>query len=448
MAKTKISEFNANPALNTDIDSINISEGCAPSGINDAIRELMSQLKDWQSGTSNDPYVVGSSGSLTLNQGTANTVPYLNGSKVVTSGTALSFDGTNLGLGVTPSAWSGVKAFQIGAQGSLASNGNLMQMRSNAYFDGSADRYIATSTASDYYQNAGSHVWRIAASGTAGNAITFTQAMTLDADGDLGVGTTSPSVRVHAVGAGEDKAEIQVQNTSTASSSRALFRVKSASSTYGGGLMMSNATDPAYATSSLLLYNFDSQPLVFGTANTERARIDSSGNLLVGTTSVVGSSGAGNTHIVGSTNNNSYGVLAMRNSNSSAGKYWHIGPVNDNGFVVYNQNGNGVYITDGGSSWTSNSDERIKDIIEPISDAASKVSSLRAVIGKYKTDKENKRRPFLIAQDVQKVLPEAVNVQNDNQGTLGLQYTDVIPLLVAAIQELKAEFDAYKASHP
>jgi hypothetical protein len=65
MARTKISEFSATPASNTDIDSINIAEGCAPSGINDAIRELMAQLKDWQSGTSNDPMVIGSSGSLT-----------------------------------------------------------------------------------------------------------------------------------------------------------------------------------------------------------------------------------------------------------------------------------------------------------------------------------------------------------------------------------------------
>ena len=50
MAKTKISEFSATPANNTDIDSINIAEGCAPSGINDAIRELMAQLKDFQTG--------------------------------------------------------------------------------------------------------------------------------------------------------------------------------------------------------------------------------------------------------------------------------------------------------------------------------------------------------------------------------------------------------------
>jgi len=56
MAKTKISEFSATPANNTDIDSINIAEGCAPSGINDAIRELMSQLKDFQTGAVGDSF--------------------------------------------------------------------------------------------------------------------------------------------------------------------------------------------------------------------------------------------------------------------------------------------------------------------------------------------------------------------------------------------------------
>lgn len=50
MAKTKISEFSSTPSNNTDIDGINIAEGMAPSNVNNAIRELMSQLKDWQSG--------------------------------------------------------------------------------------------------------------------------------------------------------------------------------------------------------------------------------------------------------------------------------------------------------------------------------------------------------------------------------------------------------------
>jgi hypothetical protein len=63
MAKTKISEWSSTPANNTDIDSINIAEGCAPSGINDAIRELMSQVKDLYSGTSGDLISVAGGGT-------------------------------------------------------------------------------------------------------------------------------------------------------------------------------------------------------------------------------------------------------------------------------------------------------------------------------------------------------------------------------------------------
>lgn len=59
MAKNKISEFSSTPANNTDIGGINIAEGCAPSGINNAIRELMAQLKDQQSGTDGDGFTVG-----------------------------------------------------------------------------------------------------------------------------------------------------------------------------------------------------------------------------------------------------------------------------------------------------------------------------------------------------------------------------------------------------
>jgi len=59
MAKNKISEYSATAANNTDIGGINIAEGCAPSGINNAIRELMAQLKDQQVGTDNDNFTVG-----------------------------------------------------------------------------------------------------------------------------------------------------------------------------------------------------------------------------------------------------------------------------------------------------------------------------------------------------------------------------------------------------
>lgn len=63
MPKTKISEFDLTAANNTDIDGIDISEGCAPSGINNSIRELMSQLKDFQGGTSGDKLAIAAGGT-------------------------------------------------------------------------------------------------------------------------------------------------------------------------------------------------------------------------------------------------------------------------------------------------------------------------------------------------------------------------------------------------
>src|SRR5210317_1577895 len=70
MAKTKISEYDSTAANNTDVDGINIAESCPPSGINNAIREVMAHLKDFQSGVSGDTFTntstLTSSGTLAV----------------------------------------------------------------------------------------------------------------------------------------------------------------------------------------------------------------------------------------------------------------------------------------------------------------------------------------------------------------------------------------------
>jgi hypothetical protein len=166
---------------------------------------------------------------------------------------------------------------------------------------------------------------------------------------------------------------------------------------------------------------------------------------------------------IGGTGSSAVGVLALNGTTASgygpivigfkngagvwqAGTYGYINNTTDSSYGIKVGTSGGVYVSVGGTSWTAVSDERMKDIIEPITNAINKVTQLRAVIGKYKTDEEGTRRSFLIAQDVKAVLPEAVNSSNLDE--LGVQYTDVIPLLVAAIKELKAEFDAYKLTHP
>ena len=103
-----------------------------------------------------------------------------------------------LGLGVTPSAWETAsrKVFQIGTGGTgnvhFAGGATTTVLSSNYYFNGTNSIYINSGAAQAYVQASdGSHQWLTAASGTAGNAISFTQALTLDAGGNLLLGTTS-----------------------------------------------------------------------------------------------------------------------------------------------------------------------------------------------------------------------------------------------------------------
>lgn len=101
----------------------------------------------------------------------------------------------NVGIGVTPSAWkSNYRAGQFGTGGTVAArtDNSGVNFSSNWFEDsGGADRYINTAHATRYLQLSGAHSWFTAPSGTAGNEITFTKAMTLDASGSLLVGTTS-----------------------------------------------------------------------------------------------------------------------------------------------------------------------------------------------------------------------------------------------------------------
>lgn len=277
-----------------------------------------------------------------------------------------------LGFGVTPSPWGGgYKGFDIAGNGAINTANSLFNITANAYWNGTNWIYSSTDYASRMRQYQGAFAWYNAPSGTAGNAITFTQAMTLDASGNLLVGITSAFL------------------TSRVS------------------------IESANSNNSRITQN------IFNTAATSTNRTDN--------------------RIVRVASNASNADVALQLTDSVTNNYFFGG---NNGGAYVSANSNGVRLSNGGTSWASDSDENLKTDLVPIADAANKVASLRAVTGRYKTDAEGVSRAFLIAQDVQAVLPEAVF---DEQGTLMLAYTETIPLLVAAIKELKAELDATKA---
>jgi hypothetical protein len=105
----------------------------------------------------------------------------------------------NLGLGVTPSAWSGVTAFQFGTVGSISAGGGITNFGHNFYFDGTNFRYLTTANASLFQTVSGEYRWFTSPSGTAGNAISFTQAMTLTAGGNLAINCAGVNAKLEVV---------------------------------------------------------------------------------------------------------------------------------------------------------------------------------------------------------------------------------------------------------
>jgi hypothetical protein len=102
MAKTKISEFDVDPSNNTDINSINIAEGCAPSGINNAIRQLMSDLKEFQTGAAGDNLTVGGNLAVT-GSATFATAPIITaGGGIIPTGGIIIWSGSSSAI---PSGW-------------------------------------------------------------------------------------------------------------------------------------------------------------------------------------------------------------------------------------------------------------------------------------------------------------------------------------------------------
>ena len=199
------------------------------------------------------------------------------------------------------------------------------------------------------------------------------------------------------------------------------------------------------------------------TAFTEVLNWTSTGNVLIGRDSdggqklqvignslITGETTIGNAAAATNLNFNINGVInkagRIQFMESGSAK-WLIGngAASENGrFEIYdNTNGTGVQLLKSATSWTTLSDERFKDIIEPIF-VNDKLKNIRSVIGKYKTDKEGIRRNFLIAQDLLKVFPEVVDIDENNEKPMGVRYQDIIPILVSAIQELKQEIDTLK----
>jgi hypothetical protein len=313
----------------------------------------------------------------------------------------------NLGLGVTPSAWGSVLGLQVrnASVSSLGGNTNNTNFGSNWYYDGSDFRYIGTAAATNAKQLDGAFQWFTAPSGTAGNAISFTQALTLDASGNLLVGDT-------------------------ANSAGARLYVKGSGATSGSVAMVVRNSTP-----SDLLYIRNDGYMTFGIS--PAMTLTAGGDLLVGTTT--------------------YQSKRITIDGGSGGAVWancstSANPVN----VTYNTATSGdnlfeEFYTDGGVlrgtisynrgagqvSYNVTSDARLKDNIADAADAGNKVDALQVRQFDWKETGNHVDYGF-IAQELHEVAPQAVSKPEDDEKMWSVDYSKLVPMLVKEIQSLRA----------
>ena len=332
----------------------------------------------------------------------------------------------NLGLGVTPKAWAGgYLGFQIRDAAFAAYSSGFTWVGNNWYSDG-ANKYIANGYGTLYEQTAGKHVFYNAGNNTsgAGAAMTLTQAMTLDASGNLLVGNTSGTgyrLNVKAafttgvggayVEAGEFNQPIMVLNHTNASVSANLFQVQKS----GTGVMT----------------------------------LDSSGNLLVGTTSAT-TSADNRLSVVGTRGSE---IKSTGGATAATETLWNNATTGDNVFVSFRtetsdtQRGTISYNRAGGLvAYNTTCDYRAKDISGPLTNSGALIDSVPVYMGKMKG--ATQERPMFIAHETPAYAHTGEKDAVDVDGNPVYQQMDasaLIPVMWAEIQSLRARVAALES---
>jgi len=346
----------------------------------------------------------------------------------------------NVGIGVTPNAnWStSFKALDIGFTGNslVGFSASDVGILSGCYYQGGGSAGWKWSTtnslgASYYEQYNGASIWNISAptAHTAGNPITFTQAMTLDASGNLILGGTSPTTS-------SGYTSLSINNATNSG-----YLVLQSNGTNKSDWYVSGGTAAILrgVAVPLVLTATGANYLSFETNGSERARINSSGSLLVQTTDASISSGIGTKlrtdptapYIVttGSSTSNADGTLFLYSTGASQYRF----------YVGY---GGTIYATN--TTISAISDIRYKENVRDLDVGLDKIMALKPRLYDWKEGKgaDIKNARGFIAQEFEEVFPDLIDEWRDPAPEGEEPYKsvrqDLIPVLVKAIQEQQA----------
>ena len=247
--------------------------------------------------------------------------------------------------------------------------------------------------------------------------------MTLDASGNLLVGTTAAVERLTIGSGSATSAGVNLRTTQTD------FSIVPSNSAAGGVNISTSWVSGGQG------------PLRFSNSAGEMGRFDSSGNLLVGTTSQISSG-----FMCLSFANNVRNGIVINDTDTGSGT---------SAAIIFRRNGSqvgSIVTTTSTTALVGTSDYRLKNSIKPMVGALQKVIALKPCTYKWNVDGSDGEG--FIAHELQAVVPDAVVGEKDavnEDGSIkaqGINTNFLIATLTAAIQELKAEFDAYKSTHP
>jgi hypothetical protein len=251
-----------------------------------------------------------------------------------------------------------------------------------------------------------------------------TTAVTIDTSQNVGIGTTSPTVKLQITAPVVNNAVSVAQIVTNAGTGNAGSGIGLGYGYYAQLAGVYDNTGSAFTVSTSAL----------NVAAAERMRIDSSGNLLVGTTSVIT---GGKVSISGYDGAASQSGLVLKPSTATLTNY----------LIFYNSAGGLTgYINQTGTltvSYGTSSDYRLKENVQPIPNALDRVLSLKPVIYSWKNTEGELGEGFL-AHELQEVCPLAVTGTKNALNADGsiksqsVDYSKVVALLTAAIQEQQA----------